>query len=75
MQVDCSRQFPLTTTTDDMASSYAKSDARNANQVTVVTCYPWRPPLAGFLLIPETLNSSASSQRHWSTSSETRNAG
>ena len=56
VRVDCSRQFPLTTIADDMASSYAKSDGRNANQVTVLTCYPWRPPLAGFLLIPETVN-------------------
>ena len=26
-----------------------------ANQVTAFACYEWRPPLAGFLLIPETI--------------------
>lgn len=56
VRVDCSRQFPLTTQADDMASSYAKSDGRNANQVTVLTCYPWSPPLSGFLLIPTTVD-------------------
>jgi hypothetical protein len=56
VRVDCSRPFPLTTAGDDMASSYAKSDGRNANQVTVMSCYPWRPPLAGFLLIPGTVD-------------------
>jgi hypothetical protein len=54
--VDCTKQFPLTTATDDMASNYAASNAYNANQVTVLTCYSWSPPLAGFLLIPETHN-------------------
>lgn len=54
--VDCARPFPLTTPSDDMASSYAKSDGRNANQVSVLACYAWRPPLAGFLLIPQTLH-------------------
>lgn len=57
--VDCSRPFPTTTASDDMASSYAKSDSRNANQVTVLTCYAWDPPMAGFLLIPETLDMTA----------------
>lgn len=56
VQIDCSMQFPLTTTADDMASNYAASNGANANQVTVVTCYAWSPPLAGFLLIPQTLN-------------------
>lgn len=54
--VDCTKPFPLTTETDDMASSYAASNATNANQVTVLTCYAWSPPLAGFLLIPSTVN-------------------
>ena len=54
--IDCTQPFPLTTPADDMASSYAKSDGRNANQVTVVSCYAWSPPLAGFLLIPPTLH-------------------
>ena len=56
VKIDCTQQFPLTSATDDMASDYAKSDGRNANQVTVVACYAWQPPLAGFLLIPETLH-------------------
>lgn len=54
--VDCSRQFPVTSATNDMASSFSKSDGRNANQVTVLACYAWEPPLAGFLLIPSTLH-------------------
>lgn len=56
IRIDCSRQFPLTTATDDMASSYAKSDGVNVNQVTVVTCYAYHPPLAGFLLIPDVIH-------------------
>lgn len=56
VRVDCTTQFPLTTASEDMASAFAASNAGNANQVTVVTCYAWNPPLAGFLLIPETLN-------------------
>ena len=56
VRIDCSRLFPLTAEANDMASSYAASDGRNANQVTVVTCYAWDPPLAGFLLIPSTHN-------------------
>lgn len=54
VRVDCTRQFPVTTASDDMASSYAASNAHNANQVTVLACYAWHPPLAGFLLIPQT---------------------
>ncbi len=38
-----------------MASSYNTAASGNANQVTVYACYDWRPPLAGFLLIPKTL--------------------
>ena len=53
--IDCSRDFPLTTVGDDMASSYAKSNATNANQVTVITCTTWNPPLSGFLLIPQSV--------------------
>lgn len=54
IRIDCSRQFPLTTADDDMASSYAASNGTNANQVTLLACYAWNPPLAGFLLIPQT---------------------
>ncbi len=56
VRVDCTRQFPLTTAADDMASAYSASNGANANQVTVLTCYAWNPPLAGFLLIPPTHN-------------------
>lgn len=48
---------PATTTPgDDMASDLANSTGVNANQVTVYACYEWRPPLAGFLLIPQTVH-------------------
>jgi hypothetical protein len=37
----------------DTASNLSDSDVANvANRVTVYVCYTWRPPLAGFLLIP-----------------------
>ena len=55
IRIDCSKDFPLTTDSDDMASNYAASNADQANQVTVLTCYSWSPPLAGFLLIPRTV--------------------
>jgi hypothetical protein len=44
-----------TTAGDDMGSDLATSSGKNANQVTVYACYVWRPPLAGFLLIPQTV--------------------
>ena len=56
VSVDCTKQFPLTTVSDDMGSNFSASNAANANQVTVMTCYAWNPPLAGFLLIPETID-------------------
>ena len=56
ISVDCARPFPVTSVANDMASSFSKSDGRNANQVTALTCYAWSPPLAGFLLIPETIH-------------------
>ena len=43
---------PLTTGVDDRASDLAASTSNNSTQVTVYACYLWRPPLAGFLLIP-----------------------
>jgi len=46
---------PPTVATDDKASNLAVSWLGTANQVTVYACYDWRPPLAGFLLIPETV--------------------
>ena len=50
--MDCSRQFPLTTSADDMASNYAASNGIQANQVSVLTCYAWQILMAGFLLDP-----------------------
>jgi len=46
----------LATTTVDEASSLSESPARVvANTVSAYACYEWSPPLAGFLLIPETV--------------------
>lgn len=45
-----------TTSADDTASDLARSTGVSANQVTVYACYEWRPPLAGFLLIPQTIH-------------------
>lgn len=52
---DLSCPAPITTSTDDMASSLSTSTAGTANQVTAYACYEWKPPLAGFLLIPPTI--------------------
>jgi hypothetical protein len=46
---------PITTSTDDMASSHSTSTSGTANQVTAYACYVWKPPLAGFLLIPPSI--------------------
>jgi hypothetical protein len=46
---------PATVAADDKASNLAVSSLGTANQVTVYACYDWRPPLAGFLLIPDTV--------------------
>ncbi len=46
---------PITTLADDMASSYVSSTGANTNQVTAYACYAWAPPLAGFLLIPDSI--------------------
>jgi hypothetical protein len=46
---------PPTTPADDTASSMSASNGLMANEVTVFTCFVWQPPLAGFLLIPETV--------------------
>jgi TadE-like protein len=43
---------PPGTDGDDKASNLAISTSNIANRVTVYTCYVWRPPMAGFLLIP-----------------------
>lgn len=46
---------PATTIADDMSSSLAVSSGTNSNQVTVFACYSWQPPLAGFLLLPQSV--------------------
>lgn len=49
--IECDATLPSTTT--DTASSISEAPGRIvANRVTVLTCYVWKPPLAGFLLIP-----------------------
>lgn len=55
IRVDCSRDFPRTTAADDMASNFSSSGGRSANRITVLACYAWNPPMAGFLLIPRTV--------------------
>jgi len=60
IRIDCSRDFPLTGSTNDMSSAYAASNATNSNQVTVIACYQWTPPLSGFLLIPRKILMQAS---------------
>lgn len=46
----------LADTTDDSASNLSEAPGRIvANVVTAYACYDWNPPLAGFLLIPETV--------------------
>jgi hypothetical protein len=48
---------PSTTSpADDTGSDLSSSSGTNANQVTVYACYEWRPPLAGFLLIPQVVH-------------------
>lgn len=43
-------QPPLTSISDDMASSLAHSAVTTANQVTVYACYAWTPPFLGEFL-------------------------
>jgi hypothetical protein len=46
----------LADTTVDRASNASEAPGRIvANVVTAYACYDWNPPLAGFLLIPETV--------------------
>lgn len=46
----------LAATTSDSASNLSEGPGRIvANTVTAYACYDWSPPLAGFLLIPETV--------------------
>lgn len=52
--IDC--RDGLAATTLDQASSLSEGPGRIvANVVTAYACYVWTPPLAGFLLIPETV--------------------
>lgn len=48
---------PAMTSIDDTGSALAMSmpAGSNANRVTVYACHVWRPPLAGFLLLPNTV--------------------
>lgn len=46
----------LRSTVVDQASSMSEGPGRVvANQVSAYACYNWQPPMAGFLLIPETV--------------------
>jgi hypothetical protein len=45
----------MTSVTNDMASSMSAYNSIMANEVTVFACFNWRPPGAGFLLIPQTV--------------------
>lgn len=42
-------------TTDQASNMSEKEGVIVANRVTTYACYAWRPPLAGFLLIPSTV--------------------
>lgn len=55
IRVDCSRDFPPTTASDDMASNFSSSGGQSANRISVLACYAWNPPMAGFLMIPRTV--------------------
>jgi hypothetical protein len=54
-QIRCTDPMPLTTSANDMASAISASYGGTANQVTVFACFNWRPPAAGFLLVPEVI--------------------
>ncbi|HET7667487.1 MAG TPA: TadE family protein [Mycobacterium sp.] len=46
----------LASSTVDRASDISEAPGRTVgNRVVVYACYDWRPPLAGFLLIPDTI--------------------
>jgi hypothetical protein len=50
--IGCSAGLPAT----DQASAISEATGRPvANTVTAYACYAWSPPMAGFLLIPETV--------------------
>jgi hypothetical protein len=55
VEIPCTIPMPMTGPADDMASALSASYGGTANEVTVLACYAWHPPLAGFLLIPQTV--------------------
>lgn len=54
-EIHCTSPMPLTTYANDEASDMSASYGGTANAVTVLACLVWQPPLAGFLLIPNTV--------------------
>lgn len=44
-----------TTTVDTASALSEKAGVIVANQVTAYACFNWQPPMAGFLLIPQTV--------------------
>ncbi len=50
--IRCANGLP---TTDKASNMSEKEGVIVANRVTAYACYAWRPPLAGFLLIPSTI--------------------
>jgi hypothetical protein len=54
-EITCTAPLPLTDASNDMARAWSASWSASANEVTVFACYKWLPPLAGFLLIPDSV--------------------
>lgn len=54
--IGCTSNLASTTVLGDQASNLSEGQGRIvANTVTAYACYRWSPPLAGFLLIPQTV--------------------
>lgn len=51
-QVSCGPNMPTVDTASDLSDAPGRPVA---NTVTVYACYQWTPPMAGFLLIPQTI--------------------
>ncbi len=51
-QIRCTTSLP---TTDEASNMSEKEGVPIGNRVTAYACYEWRPPLAGFLLIPPSI--------------------
>ena len=45
---------PATTTGDDTGSDLAHG-THGSNRIVIYVCTDWQPPMAGFLVIPDTL--------------------